>query len=550
MLTMRTAQRLGVAAICSILSPLPVAAEERVALVIGNSAYRHTAPLKNPRHDAIDVAAVLKGLGFHVLEGLDLDKAATERTIRDFAAALARAKVGLFFYAGHGLQVSGENYLVPIDAKLETASALEFEAVGLQLVQRVMERVTETNVLFLDACRDNPLARNLARALGTRSSAIGKGLAPVESGVGTLISFSTQPGNVALDGTGRNSPFASALVQQLTSSREDLSTILIGVRNAVMAETGNRQVPWEHSALRARFYLHGKPPGGSAAAGLQPQLSDAAQAWAATKDSKSEAVLKTFIATYQRTVFAELARARLKELEAERTNEVAALQAGPKAPQPGITGSTQAFDGVWVINWSGGANCAIKSGSFQIVIANGTISGGGGKLHGMVGASGDFSYEHPNPAQGTLRVRNTGKLAGQTGRGAFVVIGGPCVGTLELKKQGTSVSERATPPGQRAGPYDGAWEVALTGNEHCPFKTHSFPIKIDGSTITAPHPQPGRVDERGEFEFQTHAKGKPYLTVRYAGRFVGVSGEGKWETEGTSCAGTAVLKRQSVSSTR
>jgi len=149
------------------------------------------------------------------------------------------------------MQVGGSNYLVPVDAELANTAALDFEMVRLDLVQRTMERETATNVLFLDACRDNPLARNLARAMGTRSTDIGRGLAAAESGVGTLISFSTQPGNVALDGSGRNSPYAAALVKGLAAPGEDLSAMLIGVRNEVMAATHNRQVPWEHSALRA-----------------------------------------------------------------------------------------------------------------------------------------------------------------------------------------------------------------------------------------------------------------------------------------------------------
>jgi uncharacterized caspase-like protein len=180
---------------------------KRVALVIGNSEYKYTPRLENPRNDAADMAATLKKLEFAVVEGRNLDKAAMDRAIRDFAEVLAGAQVGLFFYAGHGLQVSGQNYLVPIDAKLTTASAIDFEMVRLDLVHRTMERETPTNILIMDACRDNPLARNLARALGTRSTQIGRGFALVESGEGTLISFSTQPGNVALDGTGRNSPY-------------------------------------------------------------------------------------------------------------------------------------------------------------------------------------------------------------------------------------------------------------------------------------------------------------------------------------------------------
>jgi len=137
-------------------------------------------------------------------------KGAFDAKVRDFAAALQGATVGVLFYAGHGLQVGGQNYLVPVDTKAETAAALDFQMVRLDLLQRTMEREAQTNIVFLDACRDNPLARNLARTMGTRSTEVGRGLAAAESGVGTLISFSTQPGNVALDGTGRNSPYAAA----------------------------------------------------------------------------------------------------------------------------------------------------------------------------------------------------------------------------------------------------------------------------------------------------------------------------------------------------
>jgi phosphate transport system substrate-binding protein len=239
-------------------------AGKRVALVIGNSAYQHSGELANTRNDATDMAAALRAHGFQVIDGFDLDKPAFERKVRDFAAALVGAEVGLFFYAGHGMQVSGQNYLVPVDAQLKAPSALDFEMVRLDLVQRTMEREAPTNILFLDACRDNPLAPNLARAMGTRSTDVGRGLAAAESGIGTLISFSTQPGNVALDGAGRNSPFAGALLKQLTSSNDDLSAILIAVRNDVMRETQRRQVPWEHSALTGRFYF--SPGAGAPAA--------------------------------------------------------------------------------------------------------------------------------------------------------------------------------------------------------------------------------------------------------------------------------------------
>ena len=161
--------------------------------------------------------------------------------------------MGVFFYAGTACRSEDKTTSCP-SMPSQTAAALEFEMVRLDVVHRVMERQTNTNILFLDACRDNPLARNLARAMGTRSSEIGRGLAAVESGVGTLISFSTQPGNVALDGAGRNSPFAGPR-KTAAASNDDLSAILIAVRNDVMKETQRKQVPWEHSALTGRFYF-------------------------------------------------------------------------------------------------------------------------------------------------------------------------------------------------------------------------------------------------------------------------------------------------------
>ena len=237
------------------------AAENRVALVIGNSAYRHASALANPKNDAADMAAAAEKLGFKVIKGLDLDKSGMDRTIRRFAEALRGATIGMFFYAGHGLQVSGRNYLVPIDAELKTAEALDFEMVGLDVVQRIMEAASETNILFVDACRDNPLSRNLARAMGTRSTAIGHGLTAQEAGAGTLISFSTQPGNVALDGTGtRNSPYAGALAKHIATQGKDLPAVLVQVRREVMAATGKRQIPWEHSALTAEVMLAAEAP--------------------------------------------------------------------------------------------------------------------------------------------------------------------------------------------------------------------------------------------------------------------------------------------------
>ena len=328
-------RRLGWIVVVSLLAALfaaPAAyAQKRVALVIGNSAYRYTSALDNPKNDAADMAATLRKHGFAVIEGVDLDKAAFDRKVGDFASALKGADAGVFFYAGHGLQVGGQNYLVPIDAKAEEEVRLDLEMVRVDVVHRIMERQTETNVLFLDACRDNPLARNLARSIGTRSAEVGRGLARVDAGVGTLISFATQPGNVALDGAGRNSPYTGALVRHLTAPKEDLSAILIDVRNDVMRETKNKQVPWEHVALRARFYF------GSAIASAAPptpptRLSEAAEGWTIAERANTIAALDAFVRRFGDTYYGDLAKVQLAELkEVEAAKQKAEEAARSKA---------------------------------------------------------------------------------------------------------------------------------------------------------------------------------------------------------------------------
>jgi hypothetical protein len=320
----------AVAALVSILASMvlseisSVQAARRVALVIGNSDYKSAPRLENPKNDATDLAAVLEGLGFQVTKGLDLDKIGMERTIREFAEALPGANAALFFYAGHGLQVGGQNYLVPTDARLATAAALDFELIRLDLIHRTMEREVSTNILFLDACRDNPLSRNLARALGTRSMQVGRGLAGVESGEGTLISFSTQPGNVALDGTGRNSPFASALLTHIRTPQQDLQSILINVRKEVMTATERRQVPWEHSAMTARFFFS-EPASSEASSSNGSAGQDVEVAvWDSVKDSSDPAVLRTYLKKFPAGAFAAVARNLIAALEKQEELETAA----------------------------------------------------------------------------------------------------------------------------------------------------------------------------------------------------------------------------------
>ncbi len=248
----------------------PAAAGKRVALVVGNAAYQHAPALANPANDAADIAKVLTAAGFDVTLGVDLNRRAFLDKLHDFTRTLDGADTAVLFYAGHGLQVSGYNYLVPVDAKLDSARDLDFETVGVNFVLRQIEvgRKGKTSIVFLDACRDNPLSRNLARSMGARGDAVGKGLAEVQTGVGTFIAYSTQPGNVALDGSGRNSPFTQALAVHVTEPGKNLTSVMIEVRNDVLKATDGRQVPWDHSALTKEFYFQrpDQPARASAAA--------------------------------------------------------------------------------------------------------------------------------------------------------------------------------------------------------------------------------------------------------------------------------------------
>ena len=239
-----------------------------MALIIGNSAYRFTSPLKNPVNDAVALSAALERLGFTVVRGFDLSSAAMDFQISKFAESLGRAKVVFFYYAGHGMQIDGRNYLVPVDFDPSGKSTLGAGLVGMDKVLNNLTGGQSVSIVILDACRDNPLASKLSAEIkngrymtlsGDRGiQIIGKGLAEIKGGVGTLIAYATQPGNVAADGDGNHSPFADGLLQYIESPGVELRDILTQVRKHVIKKTQNKQIPWDHSSLVERVYLKHK----------------------------------------------------------------------------------------------------------------------------------------------------------------------------------------------------------------------------------------------------------------------------------------------------
>jgi hypothetical protein len=237
-------------------APSPVLAS-RVALVVGNSSYQNVPPLDNPKNDAKLIASTLHDLGFTLIGGgaqLDLDKPSLDSAVQKFGAQLRGAEVGLFFYAGHGVQMRGSNYLVPIGANPTREADVDFQMVDVNLVLRQMEGSgTKLNLVILDACRNNPFGGRGLRGTGG-------GLAQMQAPEGTLISYATQPGNVAQDGADGNSPYSKALAQTIRRGGLDIFGTFNAVGLAVKRSTGGAQQPWlSSSPIEGTFYFSDAP---------------------------------------------------------------------------------------------------------------------------------------------------------------------------------------------------------------------------------------------------------------------------------------------------
>jgi hypothetical protein len=240
-------------ALLSLLSASSAAAEKRVALVVGNSAYQNITRLDNPRNDAVLMADTLLGLGFTLIGGraqLDLDKAALDTSVQNFGRQVQGADVALFYYAGHGVQVNGSNYLVPVSANPTREADVDFQMVDVNLVLRQMKGSgTRLNMVILDACRNNPFG-----ARGLRSS--DGGLAQMRAPEGTLISYATQPGSVAQDGSDGHSPYTRALATTIQQAGLDIFQTFNQVGLTVKRETGGSQQPWVSSSpIDGTFYF-------------------------------------------------------------------------------------------------------------------------------------------------------------------------------------------------------------------------------------------------------------------------------------------------------
>jgi hypothetical protein len=284
-----------------LLAGPALASERRVALVIGNSAYRNAPVLPNTVNDAQDMTASLRQVGFEVVDGVNLDKRGMDVALTRFARLAQDADAVMFYYAGHGFQFNGENYLVPVEARVDDEISVQYETTRLNDVITALNYAKGVKIMVLDACRNNPFVAQLARRQATRGFTVGNGLAPVARAQGMVIAYATQANDVAADGVGRNSPFTAALVKEIAQPGLEVATMFRRVQKSVYDATSGKQTPELSLSLLGDFYLN--------------REETDADIWRRIRSSDDIALLKDFIGRYPTSFFTIDARTRLDLIE-------------------------------------------------------------------------------------------------------------------------------------------------------------------------------------------------------------------------------------------
>jgi hypothetical protein len=428
-----------------LMAALPALAQgaaKKVALVIGNSAYREQ-PLKNPANDAKAMAAKLRQIGFQVIERQNATKTQMEKAVADFGEALNAGAIGLFYYAGHGLQVSGRNFLVPVDAAITSEQRVRLETVDVDVVLDQMDAAKSgVNLVILDACRNNPFER--------RFRAAGGGLAQINAPQGTLIAYATAPGRVAADGDGANGLYTTRLLQHIGTPGMAVEEVFKRVRIDVSRDTNADQTPWESSSLVGSFsFVEAAPPPPPvqvAAAPVAPPppapvpaIDRDALFWQSVKDSEEPAILGTYLGQFPNGTFAPLARAKIAAIEKQRQQRTppppVQQAAAPVAPAPSQRSLTPgSMDGVWQGSYACGPSPSSGMPGFDapgrvFQVRDGRISG---RANPPSGGSEVFTGEIT--ADGRVTIRGEGsnprqqrpyeiRMEGTAGDGRFVAKG-------------------------------------------------------------------------------------------------------------------------------
>ena len=310
-----------------VTATLPAAASERVAIVIGNGHYLHTARLKNPVNDARAIADKLALLGFDVMLGTDLTKDQTNDLLFEFGGKVQTAKFAVAYYAGHAIEVDGVNYILPVDASLRSERHLRHETVPVDSILAELREAADLRIVILDACRDNPLAAQMKRSLGTRSASVGRGLKVVpRADSNTLIAYATQGGAIAEDGQGTHSPFASAILRHIGEAGLEIRRFFGKVRDSVRAATGGRQDPYVYLSLGGDQYFFRPPSGTVAGGGYTPSRGNDRRFWLSIESSSNPALFEEYLQRFPNGRYRQRAISRIAALRRpQRTDPVDVL---------------------------------------------------------------------------------------------------------------------------------------------------------------------------------------------------------------------------------
>ena len=444
--------------LAAILSLSEAQAGKRVALIIGNSSYENISPLDNPKNDAALMKQTLASLGFDVVDAIDADRRAMGRAIRDFGKLLRAAgsdATGLFYYAGHGVQAGGENFLVPIGAQIEDQADLDLEAVSASDILKQMESAGNAlNIVILDACRNNPFKGKV------RSGS--RGLARVQAASGSLVAFAAAPGQVASDGDTKNSPYTAALAKAMLEPGLAVEQVFKRVRVAVESQTGGRQTPWEESSLRGDFYFTPAKP--SQATQTEPGAANQEPAgfderalelafWETIKESQSPAAFEEYLSRWPSGTFSGLAKIKLGELKRMQT---AALK-------PTETKEAEEEDRVDKATLTRRLQRALKRAGCD----PGTIDGQwGGKGRAALSRFNEF-------AKTNLPVDAPSERAVKAVEGVDEPV---CPAIASLPGDDT----KSALPGSG---FDGTWQV-IKRSPSCQNKSSTFTVLIQGNTVT------------------------------------------------------------------
>jgi len=506
----------------ALLLPASAAnAEKRIALVIGNSDYRNTATLPNPVNDSEDIATALKNVGFTVLLERNLDKHSMEEAVARFARLAQDADVALFFYAGHGMQYRGSNYLVPVDARLEDEFKLTFELTRLDDVLFGLERARGVKILILDACRDNPLANRLIQTASSRDFVPIHGLARIEANRGMVIAYSTQANQVATDGSGRNSPFSAALIKEIDEPGVEIGAMFRRVAADVNGMTSGQQLPELSVSLVGDFYLN--------------THDTDLQAWTKIRDSADRRPFENFMKQYPNSALMPDARQHLAALDRTdkaQLEEAQRLQAERQRVQQERVAKEQAerdrLDKERLAQEQAERDRQDKERLVQQQAERDRL-----EQERVAKAQAESNQ----PAQ---------EQAEQVKAGAIPAVDAAATAPAKPAAQ----TAMLTPPTEPAIPkpnkpkgvsqFDGSWTIAWTGVTNCRINGGTYVIRIQDGVISGRHPHSGKVASSGAAQWNGISQfGSSVSSTGVLGEH---SGSGRFQNV-MGCQGTFVARK-------